>query len=103
MDKLIRGAAADDTIRVLAAVTTGVVTEAVRRHQTTPTVSAALGRVLTGTLLMASTLKDFDRLTVRLECDGPVGGITAEANLHGEVRGYVKNSDVEVPPRGDGK
>jgi molecular chaperone Hsp33 len=103
MDRLIRGAAAGDTIRVLAAVTTGVVTEAVRRHQTTPTVSAALGRTLTGTLLLASTLKDFDRLTVRLECDGPVGGITAEANLHGDVRGYVKNPEAEVPHRQDGK
>ena len=103
MDKLVSGAAAGGTIRVLSAVTTETVTEAVRRHQTAPTVSAALGRVLTGTLLLGSTLKDFDRLTVRIECDGPVGGITAEANLHGDVRGYVKNPDVEVPARADGK
>lgn len=103
MDNLIRCAAADGAIRVLSAVTTDVVAEAVRRHQTTPTVSAALGRTLTGALLLGSTLKDFDRLTVRIECDGPVGGITAEANLHGEARGYVKNADVEVPARGDGK
>lgn len=103
MDKLISGVAAGGTIRVLSAVTTDTVTEAVRRHQTTPTVSAALGRVLTGSLLLGATLKDFDRLTVRLDCDGPVGGITAEANLHGEARGYVKNPDVEVPARDDGK
>ena len=62
MDKLIHATAADGTIRVLSAITTDVVAEARRRHQTSPTASAALGRVLTGTLLMAATLKDFDRL-----------------------------------------
>jgi molecular chaperone Hsp33 len=64
MDKLIHGTAADETVRFMAAVTTDTVTEAVRRHQTSPTVSAALGRALTGTLLLGSTLKEFDRLTV---------------------------------------
>jgi molecular chaperone Hsp33 len=103
MGKLIQGTAADGTIRVLAAITTDVVEEAVRRHQTSPTVSAALGRMLTGSLLMAATLKDFDRLTIRVECDGPVGGITAEANKHGHARGYVKNPDAELPARDDGK
>lgn len=103
MDKLIHGTAADGTIRVLSAITTGVVAEAIRRHQTSPTASAALGRVLTGTLLMAATLKDFDRLSIRLECNGPIGGIIAEATRDGGVRGYVKNTDAELPGRLDGK
>ncbi|HEX6125539.1 MAG TPA: Hsp33 family molecular chaperone HslO [Pyrinomonadaceae bacterium] len=103
MDKLIHGTAADGTIRVLSAITTDVVAEAIRRHQPTPTASAALGRVLTGTLLMAGTLKDFDRLSVKIDCKGPIGGIIAEATLLGHVRGYVKNPDVDVPWREDGK
>ena len=103
MDKLIHATAADGTIRVLAAITTDVVAEAVRRHQPSPTATAALGRVLTGTLLMAGTLKDFDRLSVKIDCKGPIGGIIAEATLGGHVRGYVKNPDAEVPARDDGK
>ncbi|MGI8812097.1 MAG: Hsp33 family molecular chaperone HslO [Pyrinomonadaceae bacterium] len=103
MDKLISGTAAGGTIRVLAAVTTDLTTEAVRRHQTSPTVTAALGRVLTGTLMLGATLKDFDRLTVKIDCDGPVGGITAEATPEGNVRGYVKNPDAELLVRDDGK
>ena len=87
MDKLIHATAADGTIRVLSAITTNVVAEAIRRHQTTPTASAALGRVLTGTLLMAATLKDFDRLSVKIDCRGPIEGIIAEATLDGRVRG----------------
>ncbi|MEP7148681.1 MAG: Hsp33 family molecular chaperone HslO [Acidobacteriota bacterium] len=103
MDKLIHGTVAGGTIRILSAITTNVVAEAIRRHQTSPTASAALGRVLTGTLLMAATLKDFDRLSTKIDCDGPIGGIIAEASRHGTVRGYVKNTDAELPPREDGK
>ena len=103
MDKLVQGVAADGTIRVFAAITTNTVAEAVRRHQTSPTVSAALGRTMTGALLMASTLKELDRLTVKVEGDGPVGGITAESNANGTVRGYVKNPFAELPANGNGK
>ncbi|MBX7173886.1 MAG: Hsp33 family molecular chaperone HslO [Pyrinomonadaceae bacterium] len=95
MDKLIHGTAADGTIRVMAAITAEIVREAVRRHQTSPTASAALGRVLTGTLLLGSSLKDFDRLTVRIECDGAIEGIVAETNAQGKVRGYVRNPLAE--------
>lgn len=103
MDKLIHGIAADATVRVMAAITTETVREAVRRHQTSPTVSAALGRLLTGTLLLGSSLKDFDRLTVKIESGGLVEGMTAEADENGNVRGYVKNPLAELPPKENGK
>ena len=103
MDKLIQGTAAGGTIRFMAAITTDITTEAFRRHQTSPTVSAALGRVLTGTLLLGASLKEFDRLTVKIECDGAVGGIIAEATPNGNVRGYVKNPEAELPSKADGK
>jgi molecular chaperone Hsp33 len=103
MDKLVNGIAADGTIRVLAAITTDLTAEAVRRHQTSPTVSAALGRMLTGALLLGSTLKEFDRLTARKDCSGPLEGIVAEATSIGTVRGYVKNAVAELPAKPNGK
>jgi molecular chaperone Hsp33 len=103
MDKLIQGIVAGGEARLFAAVTTATVTEAVLRHGTSPTSSAALGRMLTGTALLGSSFKDFDRLTVRIEGDGPVGGITAEATADGYVRGYVKNPNAEVPAATNGK
>jgi len=87
----------------MAAVTTGLVAEAVRRHETSPTVAAALGRTLTGTLLLGSSLKELDRLTVQIIGDGPVGGITAEANALGQVRGYVRHPEADVPLNETGK
>lgn len=102
-DTLVRATAADGLIRCMAAVTTNTVAEAARRHQTSHTVSAALGRTLTGALLLGAWQKEFDRLTVQIDCNGPVGGITAETNTRGEVRGYVRNPEADVPLNADGK
>ncbi len=100
-DKLIHGTAADGTVRCMAAVTTKLVAEAAGRHETTPTVTAALGRTLTGTLLLASSLKELDRLTVQINGDGPIGGITTEANALGQVRGYVRNPQAHIALNND--
>ncbi len=102
-DKMIRATAADDTVRCMAAVTTRMVADAVKNHVTSTTVAAALGRTLTGTLLLGSSLKELDRLTVQIVCDGDIGGVTTEANASGEVRGYVRNPNAEVPLKASGK
>ncbi len=102
-DTLVRATAADGTVRCVAAVTTSLVAEAATRHNTSPTIAAALGRTLTGTLLLSAGLKELDRLTVQIVCDGPVGGITAEANTRGEVRGYARNPEANPPLNEHGK
>lgn len=103
VDTLVRATAADGTVRCMAAVTTRLVAEAAMRHQTSHTAAAALGRTLTGTLLLGSSLKELDRLTVQIVCDGPIGGITAEANARGKVRGYVRNPEADAPLNESGK
>lgn len=102
-DALVRATAEDGLIRCMSAVTTNTVAEAARRHQTSGTVTAALGRTLTGALLLAAGQKEFDRLTVQVECEGPVRGITAEANARGRVRGYVREPGADVPLNAQGK
>lgn len=105
MSHLMRGLAARGGVRVVAADTTDLVAEAVRRHDATPTAGAALGRTLTGALLLSHVLlKDHrDRVTVRLDGGGPLGGMIADAGLDGAVRGYASNPAVSLPPREDGK
>jgi molecular chaperone Hsp33 len=102
-DTLVHGTAADGTIRCMAAITTNLVAEAARRHDLWPTVAAALGRTLTGTLLLGSSLKELDRLTVQIVSDGPIGGITTEVNALGQVRGYVRNPEAHAPYNEKGK
>jgi molecular chaperone Hsp33 len=80
----------------MAAVTTTLVGEACRRHRTFPTSSVALGRTLTGGLLLGSGLKDLEKITVHFHCDGPIGNIIAQADPYGNVRGYVSNPEADA-------
>ncbi|MBE6098684.1 MAG: Hsp33 family molecular chaperone HslO [Anaerovibrio sp.] len=90
-------------IRVYAAVTTELVNEAIKRHDCSPTAAAALGRTMTGALLLAANLKNQEAITVSFQGNGPLGYITADATPDGYVRGYVGNPHVNLPLKADGK
>jgi molecular chaperone Hsp33 len=77
--------------------TTNTVEEAASRHQTSPVATAALGRLMSASLLLASSLKEDESLTLRLLGDGPIGGVVAVGNGQGEVRGYVHEPNVDLP------
>lgn len=79
--------------------------EALARHDAAMTAGAALGRTLTASLLLSHVLlKDHrDRVTVKIDGGGPLGGVIADAGLDGTVRGYARMPQVELPPRADGK
>jgi molecular chaperone Hsp33 len=96
---LVRAISADRTVRALVAVTTPVVEEARRRHGTFPTATAALGRVLTGALLLAATLKRDERLGLELVGDGPLRGVLADATPAGDVRGFALRPFTHLEPR----
>jgi molecular chaperone Hsp33 len=102
-DSLIHATIAGHDVRLLAGVTTGLVAEACWRHGTSQTSSAALGRTLTGALLLGMMQKDLERVTVQFVCDGPIGGIVALADAGGDVRGYVRNPTAEAPLYPSGK
>ncbi len=105
MAHLLRGLTADGGVRVIAADTTDLVADAVARHDARPTAGAALGRTLTGALLLSHVLLGHhrDRVTIRVQGDGPLGGVIADAGLDGTVRGYVGNPNADLPLRSDGK
>jgi molecular chaperone Hsp33 len=92
-----------DSVRIVAARTTHLVSEAKDRHGCSPTVTAALGRLLTGAALMGSTLKGKERITLQVTGDGPVGAIVADVAAGGRVRGYPLRPGVERPLNGLGK
>lgn len=99
-DYIVRAAAANTQIRAFAAVTTELVDEARQRHVTSPVATAALGRLLTGGVMMGSMMKNEDDvLTIQISCSGQIGGITVTADSQGNVKGYVHNPDVMLPPK----
>lgn len=102
-DHAVTALTKDGRVRVLAARTTRLVEEARRRHGASPTAVAALGRVLTAAALLGLTLKDRGTVTLRLVGDGPIGGLIAEADAEGNVRGYAKNPRADLPPTPESK
>lgn len=102
-DHLIRATGAGGHIRAVVAVTTRLVEEARRRHQTTPTATAALGRALTGAAVLGANLKGNDSITLRIHGDGPLGAVFADVNAAGHLRGYVQNPQVDLAPNAQGK
>lgn len=99
-DYIVRATAAEGQIRAFAAVTKDTVEEARRRHGTSPVATAALGRLLTAGAIMGSMMKnDTDMLTLQIRGDGPLEGITVTADSHANVKGYVLNPDVMLPPK----
>jgi molecular chaperone Hsp33 len=98
-DRLVRSLVADAGVRGLAAVTTDLVEEARRRHDTFPTATAALGRALTAALLVGGLGKDDERVSLEFSGDGPLRGILVDATPDGNVRGYVTRPHTDLPPR----
>ena len=103
-DYIVTATALSGKVRALAIRSTNLVKEALRIHNTSPVATAALGRFLTGTLFLADTLKgEGDSLTTNIRSDGPLQGMTAVADSHGNVRGYCLEPVVETTYHRPGK
>ena len=90
-------------LRLVAAVTTGLVNTAAARHNCSPVAAAALGRAMTAALLLAETFKSEEALTLRISGDGPLGDVIADIPRRHQVRGYVHNPQVDLPVGDNGK
>lgn len=103
-DYLIRATAADAQVRAFAVTSRDLVEEARSRHDLSPVVTAALGRLMTGACLMGSMLKgEQDVLTLQVSGDGPVRGMTVTADAKGNVKGYAQVPQAMMPPNAQGK
>ena len=103
-DYMVRATAANAQVRAFAVTTKELVETARQAHNTSPVVTAALGRLLTAGVMMGSMLKgDDDLLTLQVRGDGPVRGLTVTANAKGEVKGYATVPDVILPANAKGK
>ncbi len=104
MGKALIGIDKSKSFRVYLAMTTELVEEARKIHDTTPLATAGLGRVLTGAGLMGLLLKgEKEKLTLHFKGDGPAKQILATALGDGRVKGYIANPEVELPLTEAGK
>lgn len=103
-DYIARATAANGQIRAFAITSKELVEMARIHHNTSPVMTAALGRLLSGALMMGSMMKgEKDLLTIQIQGSGPAKGLTVTADSMGHVKGYPQVSDVILPPNAKGK
>ena len=103
-DQIKKFLAYNGRISVICADTTNLVEEARKIHDLSPVVTAAFGRLLTISSIMATELKNsIDKLTVQLKGNGPIGMMLVTANNKSVVKGYVVNPQIDLPLNEDGK
>lgn len=103
-DYIVRATAADASIRAFAINAKEMVETARVAHGTSPVMTAALGRLLAAGAMMGSMMKgEKDVLTLQIQCSGPAKGLTVTADAKGNVKGFVFNPDVDLPPKAQGK
>lgn len=104
MATLIRGITSDGSARIMAIEGKDIVSRASEIHSTTPTATAALGRTLLGSSMMASLMSEPNaKFTMCFKGDGPLGTILCSADYFGNVKGYIQNPSVDLPLRADNK
>ena len=101
---MIRGTAAGGEVRFFGAYTKDTVEKARVNHGLSPIATAALGRLLTAGAMMGAMMKsEEDRLTLKIDCNGPIEGLMVTADADGHVKGYVRNPLVDLPSAKPGK
>lgn len=96
MDQIVKAMLVEDPVLVVSLVSTETVEKARQIHDTLPTATAALGRVISGALLLASTLKDNQKITIQVKGDGPIREIIAEADHLYRVRAYINRPHIHM-------
>lgn len=103
-DYIVRAVAADGAVRAFAVTSKELTEQARLYHQTSPVITAALGRLLAAGAMMGVTMKgEKDLLTLQIMGSGPVKGLVVTADSAGNVKGYPQVADVELPPNAMGK
>ncbi|MDA9471439.1 Hsp33 family molecular chaperone HslO [Enterococcus sp. 5H] len=102
-DYLVKALCYEGSIRAYAVCATNTISEAQKRHDTWSSSTAALGRTMVGALLLGATLKGDDKLTVKVQGNGPAGSIIVDSDGSGNTKGYIKNPHVSLTLNESGK
>ncbi len=104
MDYILRASAGNGSMRIFIANTKATAQKSFELHQTSPVMSAAMGRALTAAAIMGSMLKDDnDLVSIQIKGDGPGGGLTVTSDSKSRVKGYPYNPMVDIPLKPNGK
>ncbi len=102
-DYLVRGIVESKNCRVFACTTTNLLEVARQKHGLWPTASAALGRLMSATLMMGAMNKNHEKMTVTINGGGPIGTLLASTNSDGKIKAFAANPEVHYTYNDTGK
>ena len=102
-DYLVRGIVESKNCRVFACQTTELLEVARKKHGLWPTASAALGRMMSATLMMGAMNKNHEKMTITINGGGPIGSMIASTNSDGKIKAFVANPEVHYTYNDTGK
>ncbi len=103
-DVLKKYLAHDKTVRVFVLDATNMVGKLRELHNMTNTATAALGRTLVISCIMASMLKEKeDRITVQIKGEGKIGNMVVCGNNSLKMKAYATNPQADAPKKENGK
>ena len=91
---LIKALAYKEQVRIFIVNSTDALNEAIRRHDAWPSAASCLGKIITMGLFLGANLKGDEAVTVKYNCNGPIGSVIVDANANGEVRGYPEHNHI---------
>ena len=101
---ILRAMTVDGSARLLVINSKEIVNDVVKYHKTTPTATAALGRLVTATSMIGTMLpENGDSVTVSIDGDGEAGRLLAVGDYFGNVKGYIQNPGANPPKKPNGK
>ena len=102
--RMIKCLAYEGKVSIKCIDSTNIVEEARKIHDLSPVTTAALGRMLTIGSLMGSNLKeDDDQITLQIKSNGPIDTMIVVSDKYANVKGYIKNPNVDIPLKSNGK
>lgn len=101
---ILRAMTRDGSARILVINSRKIVNDAIKFHNTSPTGTAALGRLVTATSMIGTMLpEDGDSVTISIQGDGEAGRLLSVGDYFGNVKGYIENPHVDPPKKPNGK
>ena len=102
--EMMRGMTQDGSARVYVLNSKNIINEMIKGHKTSPTATAALGRVVSAASMIGTMLpENGDTVTIAFSGDGEAGKLIAVADYFGNVKGYIENPLANPPKKPNGK
>lgn len=101
---ILRGMTRDGSARFLVINSTEMVNKIIKMHHTSPTATAAMGRLASAASMIGTLLpENGNTLTIQTVTEGQISSMVTVSDYYGNVKGYIVGADADPPRKSNGK